>query len=436
MQTEAVVLNGEEGVSESIGGEAIEQRFSSSNLLFLALARLVSSLGSSMFNFALSLYVLDLTGSSAIFSMVLSAAILPSVIVNLAGGVLIDRFSKKQILILSEILSGVLTILFFLFFVWYPESITTLVVFAILLSVVQSFFILAVHASIPEIIQEEKVAAGNSILRIIHSRLMIVGPVAGAVAYSSLGMKAVIVLNGASFILGGVAMVCLKFKPMKERPSKPSAYWSELRESFTYLKTQPVLKFLLWMLVSINFLFVPMMVLVIPYINYQVLEVSGFQLAIIEGSFGLGAMLGGIYISVRKDSQKFIRKAFLLLGLQCLILILLLFPIAIPQADKAGITLGFSLLLVLLGAINMVQNIPLFTYFQLRIPEALRGRVLGLINVGILLSTPLGLWVYGLLLENFSWYYITTGSGLIILAICLTQRNNIHFQTLIQGLKK
>ncbi len=436
MSTEAVLLKKEEESMEAGNVLLHEHRASPGNLLFLSLARLISSLGSSMFNFALSLYVLDLTGSSAIFSLVLSAAILPSVIVNLIGGVLIDRFSKKQILILAEILSGVLTIMFFTLFLSYPENIGLFVVFAILLSVVQSFFILAIQASIPEIVNVEKVAAANSILQIINSMLMIVGPVIGALAYTAFGMKHVIWLNGASFIVGGIVMVFLKFRQMQREEGERSRYWSEVKKSFTYLKEEPVLKFLLWMLVTINFLFVPMMLLVIPYINYHVLQVSGMQLAIIEGSFGLGAMLGGIYISFRKNTSVFIRNAFLLLGLQCFLLLCLLFPILFEGADKNAITLGFSLLLVILGSINMIQNIPLFTYFQLRIPDHLRGRVLGLINVGILLSTPLGLWVYGVLLENFDWYYITSGSGIIILAICLTQRKNSHFQTLIKGLKK
>lgn len=68
----------------------------STNIIVFSLSRLITELGTSIFRFALSLYVLDLTGSSSMFALVLSFTYIPGIFVNIIAGVFVDRSRSKK----------------------------------------------------------------------------------------------------------------------------------------------------------------------------------------------------------------------------------------------------------------------------------------------------------------------------------------------------
>ena len=176
--------------------------------------------------------------------------------------------------------------------------------------------------------------------------------------------------------------------------------------------------------------FSPLSALVIPYINYNVLKVSGIQLSVIQGSWAAGAIIGGCLMSLKKNTFKLIKHVFVLIQAQALIMIMFCFPnLKIPLFDSRWvITITFSLLLIILGILNVMQNVPLYTYFQVRVAENLRGRVFAVFNVTIMLSSTIGLWVFGGILEYADWDQILVVSGIIMFIVSLLLNNNKYFK--------
>lgn len=111
-------------------------------------------------------------------------------------------------------------------------------------------------------------------------------------------------------------------------------------------------------------------------------------------------------------------------------MIMFCFPnLKVPLFDSRWvITITFSLLLIILGILNVMQNVPLYTYFQVRVAENLRGRVFAVFNVTIMLSSTIGIWIFGGILEFAKWDQILVVSGIIMLIVSVLLSKNTYFK--------
>lgn len=405
------------------------------NFILLVFGRMVSSMGSSVFNFALSLYVLDLTGSAAKFSMILGFSFLPLVFVNFLGGVFVDKHNKKRIMVLTDIISGFMVLVFMIMFAYYSKSIILFIGYSLILGTLQAFFGLAINASVPNWVHEEKVPQTNSTIQAIGAITNIAGPIIGALTYKAFGLQTVFLFNGIALILAGIVENFLQYhqQPSPTVGTAKGSYLDDIKVTFVYLNTRKILAFLFIFALVINFIFNSLMFLVLPYINYHVIKVSGFQLSLIQASGALGVVLGALMISMRSDHTFFLKKFFTLFRWQAILILLWLFPIlpVFSGTNKWPIAIVFSVLLVLYGGMNTAQNIPMISYFQLKIPEELRARVFGVFWAALFVTTPLGLWIYGLLLTKIKWFYVTLSSGILMIILGLLFASHKYFKEFV-----
>lgn len=410
------------------------------NFLLLMLGRLVSNIGTVAFNFALGLYVLDLTKSAAAFTMVISFAILPGVLVNILAGVIVDRNDRKKIIVISDILSGLGVFAFMLLFKLYSTSIILFIAYVIVLNMIQAFFTLALNASIPNIVSKDNVSKANSAFQALGAVINITGPILGALLYKSMGMEMIFFANAVSFILAGIAEMFLVFIKNNEdaEAKQQKNYLENVKEVFSYLNTQKILKFLLSIAVILNAVLNPMVLLVLQYITYNVIKISGIQLSLIQSSWAIGTIAGAVFVMSRKNVNPLLRKFFLLLEVQAVLIILWFFPRLhiFEGASKWTITLIYVFLILSYGMLNTIQNVPLLTHFQLKIPQELRGRVFGVLFTALNISTPIGMWIFGFALQKVDWVYVPVVSGLLVLGTCVIQSRNRHFKEFVANLEK
>ena len=407
------------------------------NFILLSFGRAVSGLGSSVFGFGMSLYVLDLTGSAAIFSLIFSLSILPGVLVNLFGSVFIDRGNKKQVMVAADIFSGVMVFLFLALFKANSQSILLFVVYSVSLSLVQSVFTLAISSSIPEFVDKDNVARVNSTMQALGASISIVGPILGAIAYKAIGLDMLFLLNGTALILAGLAEILLVYVYIAPERSVESgnSYFADMRFTFEYLGKYKVLAFFFIFAAIINFIYNPLMFVVLPYVNYNQIKVTGLQLSVIQAAAATGVIVSALVISVKKHLYKtLLRKFFTLFKAQAVLIMAWLFPV-IPifsNGSKWYIVVVFSMILILYGAMNTAQNIPMITYFQLKIPDNLRARIIGVFSTSLYITSPIGMWLYGILLENVKWTYVTFISGVVMLGLGIFAGRNKYYREFLQ----
>lgn len=410
------------------------------NFLILILGRIISITGSQVMTFALSVYVMEITNSPMAFTAVVSFGMLPAVLVNIFAGIFVDRHNRKRIIVLSDLITGIGELILLAFFIQNPKSLALILCLVIGLNLLQGFFGLALNASIPNIVSEDKVAKANSMFQSIGAVVGIIGPILGAIGFKAIGIKPLIIIDSASFLIEGILAVMLKFTQNTEKTKIESqkSYRENLKDIRKYLKKQEVISFFLTVAVILNFLYNPLMFVVLPYINYNIIKISAFQLSLLEAFIAFGTIAGAIFISIQKSNNNIMKKFFILLGIQCVLIMLWAFPqiSVFANLSKWMITIVFIVLLFSYSMLNVIQNIPIFTYFQLKIPEEIRGRMFGVLGTALGLSTPVGMWIYGVLLKVFSWYYVTFVSGVIMLLLCLYFRNKKTYKNFIIQLNK
>ncbi|MBD8499643.1 MFS transporter [Paenibacillus arenosi] len=385
------------------------------NFYVLLFSRIISELGSAMFTFSLSLFVLDTTGSALKYSFILTASIFTRVIANTIAGVIVDRFDKKALIIFAEFLNGFVLISLYVLFILNEMTWMIACVGSVLLSMCGSLLRVSIHSSIPTLLDELAANKANALFQSIGALVLIVGPLLAAVLYEWSTMAAVLLWSSLSYAASGLLLIGLTFPKRRQQLAKATVF-AELKETMSYIRDYSFLSYFLKISSFMNFILYPMMILVLPYIVYQVLKVTGTELAVIQACWALG-MIGGSLTMLRLPStQGFIRRFFDLLMLQGVIIIgWSLAGISwLHSFGNDPIIVLYCGMVFMIGVLQMFVQIPLYTYFQFRIAEQYRGKVWGVANTLTDITAPLGIWVYGLLLEGVSWVWIPIVSGIVV----------------------
>lgn len=414
----------------------MEQSVYKRNNLFLIIGRFISVLGTGILDFAISLYVLDITGSATMFSLVLGISILPQGLVNMFGGVFVDKYNKRKIMMITELISALIIVVFMIVFSFEGANMVFIIALVILLNATQGLYFLAVLADIPNIVGDELTTAANSAIQSIGAFSNIFGPVIGAIVYKSMGMRAILLLDAISFIAGALGVLVLKYEVKKIIVE--GSYIENIKIVLKYINEEKIIKFMLSITIIINFIYMPIINLVLPFITYDAIKISALQVSLIKSAAAVGTILGAITVTVIKKNTTILKNFFVLLAVQSILILLWIFPNVSPIStflNPFWITVIYIVLLLGFGIFSTVNNLPMIVYFQEKIPEELRARVFGSLNTALYLSAPLGMWIFGILLKKIEWGYITLASGVIMLVMCIIFKRNKHYKKFVKELK-
>ncbi len=350
------------------------------NIVIFSLSRLITELGTSIFRFALSLYILDLTGSASMFALVLSFTYIPGIFVNIFAGVFVDRSkNKKRIMVVSDFLSGTSILMLMLMFQFYHDSIWLFVVYAMIMSALQALFTLTLNSSVPDIVAPERVATVNSSNQSIGALISILGPVIGAAAYIKFGLEQIFLIEGFAFILSAFLNMFLQFSKRQGQMEEHKPYLESVKEVYRYIQRRAAIKYLLAIFVVVNFVIAPAVSLILPFIVYQALDMTPQQLSYIEAALAAGIIIGAIVVSVPSVNRFITNKIFILIQLQALMIILWMFPewSIFDTSTKVMLMVGYMIVLSLTGVFTTMGNIPMLSYVQIHTPEQIRASILG-----------------------------------------------------------
>lgn len=182
----------------------VEQKLFTKNFIFLILGQAISLFGNFILKLALSMYVLEQSGSASIFAAVLSIATIPTILLSPLGGILADRANKKNIMVILDILTGI-CVLCTSFFLYKENDIAIISILLVLLSILSAFETPTVQACIPSMLTGENITKGNAVVNQIASISYLIAPIMGAVVYSIFGLK--IVMYASIFCFFSTALL-------------------------------------------------------------------------------------------------------------------------------------------------------------------------------------------------------------------------------------
>ena len=164
----------------------MREKLFTKNFILLILGQLTSLFGNFILKLALSMYILELTGSAAIFAGILSAATIPSILLSPLGGILADRANKRNIMVTLDALTGA-AVLCAALFLSESNAIAVISMLLILLSVLGAFETPTVQACIPTMLRGDNITKGNAIVNQVASLSYLIAPMLGGVLYAMLG---------------------------------------------------------------------------------------------------------------------------------------------------------------------------------------------------------------------------------------------------------
>ncbi|MCC5666169.1 MFS transporter [Nostoc sp. CHAB 5784] len=213
------------------------------NLLLLFIGENISLIGDQFYLVALPWLTIQLTNSSVSVGTVLMAAAIPRAILMLIGGVVSDRFSPRLVMLVSNALRALLTILLTIIVSLQVTQLWHLYLFAITFGVVDGFFIPAAKSILPSLVSKEQLVASNTLLQATSQLILLIGPALGGLLIATSGIEKAFAIDAATFIFAVITLWLMKgtFKPNtvmiknSDASSKIVSLIAGIREGLNYL---------------------------------------------------------------------------------------------------------------------------------------------------------------------------------------------------------
>lgn len=405
-----------------------KSRLFSRDFTIMIIGQIISLFGNSILRFALSLYVLDLTGNAAVFGGILAISMIPTVLLSPFGGMLADRLPKQKIMWFLDFSTAGLIVVFAAL-MGLQLGVSLIAVTMTLLSIIQAFYQPSVVSSVPSLVEEDQLMAANGIVVQVQALSSLLGPIIGGILYGFLveqyGLFPILVVSAACFFLSAVMELFLHipFIPQKRQGSILRQVKGDLGEALHFLiKDNRSIAKLLIIIAGLNLFLSALFVVGLPYLIKIHLGLSAQMYGFAEAAMGLGSIIGGL-------SSGFLAKKFSLKQSYMYLLFssAALLPMALSLLFNSPglISYGLISLGVLLGMAGAsVFNIACQTYLQQSTPTNLLGKVGSFVTVIAICALPLGQAMYGLLfqaLAAFPWIPVLMGV-IISMILCLATK--------------
>ena len=391
------------------------------NFTLLILGQVSSLTGNYTLKFALSMYVLEQTGSASIFAGMLSAALLPTVLLSPFGGILADRANRKHIMVALDALSG-LSVLAAGLLLPLGRELWVIGALLVLLSVLAAFESPTVQACVPQMVSPQNLVQGNAVVSQVSAVTSLATPFLGSLFYTAFGIGPVFAAAGVCFWLTALLECMIHLEHQK--PPRTAGIGAIVREDLAVSahflrREQPdILKLLL--LAALAGMFVSGTAVVgFPYLVRTVLGLSATYYGAAESAMGAAAILGSLCAGLlgKKLRVRDLAAIFLSFGLS-------LFPIGFSFLLPVGTMARYGVLLFFFCVCQLgvcIFSTYAITLIQQRTPEQLMGKVMSCVFTLSMCAQPVGQMVYGALFDCFSdsvyWVLIPTGVLICLIAV-------------------
>ena len=381
----------------------MEQKLFSKDFTLVVIGQIISLFGNAAVRFALPLYLLNQTGSSALYGTVTACAFIPAILLSPVGGVVADRVNKRNIMVtLDFFTAGVITVFSLLMGMADLVLLTTVVL--MLLYGISGAYQPSVQASIPVLVTPKHSMAANSVVNTISSFASLMGPVLGGILYSTYGLKPVLRVCTACFVLSAVMEIFIKI-PFTA-PQSGGGIWQMVKgdfaESLRFIrKEKPVIGKALLVVCGINLFLSSMLMVGLPYMVTEVLYLDGALAnklyGFAEGALAAGGLAGGISAGVFAKKLSIQKAGNLIIASAVSV-----FPAGLALLVFSSGMLNYIILTVCCFCIMLFSTVfavQMLSFFQTETPQNLVGKVIAVILAVSMCAQPLGNVVYGILFE-------------------------------------
>ena len=407
----------------------MNQKLFSKDFTLVVVGQIISLFGNAAVRFALPLYLLNLTGSSALYGTVTACAFIPVILLSPVGGIVADRVNKRNIMVILDFFTAAV-ILTFSLLMDGENIILLLTVTLMLLYGIAGAYQPSVQASIPALTSQEHFIAANSVINTISSFASLIGPVLGGILYSTYGLKPVLWVCMVCFFISAVMEIFIQI-PFRKQSLKGGILKTaknDFAESIRFIRIEkPVIGKTLLVIYGINLFLSAMIIVALPYLVTEVLNLEASQAnklyGFAEGALAAGGLIGGISAGIFANKLSIHKSGNLVIA--CAICV---FPISAALILFSSGMINYiviTLCCFFIMIFSTIFTVQMMSFIQTETPQNLIGKVIAVILTVSMCAQPLGNALYGILFEICRGYEYTVVlfSGIISLIIAISTRN-------------
>jgi DHA3 family macrolide efflux protein-like MFS transporter len=369
----------------------------------------ISTFGSYLVQYAILWHLTLTTKSGIILALAAIFGFLPQAIVSIFAGVWADRVNRKVMIIIADSAIAVSTLALAFLMLSGVDDLWVIFLVMAVRSVGAGFQMPAISALLPQIVPTDKLMRVNGINSSIQSSLTLLAPVAAAAIYSTMSLTAIFFIDVVTAVIG-ISLLASIAVPTLERVNsaeKPS-YFKDLKEGIQYIFSNDLVR---WVMVIFGLVF---LLIVAPSNLSPLMLVRNFGsevwlLTVLELSFGIGMVLGGVLMATlgsKADRITMIVASSIAFGL-----------LAIGMGFTTNLIIFYALFFVV-GLAVPAFSTSAMTLLQETVEPERQGRVFGFVGIVMAVAMPLGMAVLGPLADvvPVEVLLIVTGAGTVIIA--------------------
>ncbi|MFZ4516144.1 MAG: MFS transporter [Acidimicrobiia bacterium] len=373
---------------------------------------LISNIGTWMQNVLLGAFGWTLTHSTFFVGVLFFAQLGPVLVLAPLGGLLADDFSRRRVVILTQAPQFVAAIVLAVIAFGGVTSPTMVALLVLIIGIFNALSMPAVLASLPGAVPAADLDGAVSLTTMQMNLSRVVGPAIGAALYALTNASAVFTLNALTYVVLMVAFAVARLAPRPPKSADP--FLHRLSGGFRLVKTDPVIRRVLGMMVTFSLLCLPFIGLM-PAIAAKQFQLDPKSLAygLLIATLGIGAVIGSL--SVGSIFAQMSRQRLMVLGFAgfSLAVFALAFVSTLPLAYPLVAFLGVTYFATVTALSNVLQR---------SVTESLRGRVTALWMMSFGGTVPIGVLLFGAIAQSSGLMpvlLVSAGCALVLAAVAL-----------------
>ena len=394
-----------------------------SNIKLLLLGRAVSLFGSTIYLIVLPLYILNTTKNLKTTGIFFAAVNFPTIIVSIFIGTIIEKFNKKNIILICDFLTSMLYFVLFLYLKNF-NSLSFLFLISLLINIVSKFFEIASKVLFSEINSPETLEKYNGLQSFMENTIIIVGPVIGTYLFVTFDFNLILIIVSLGYFLSFLQELFIKYEKNFDLSIEKTNFLEDFKEGISYIRSNKIILNFFILVMFLNFFIANNDEIINPGILIRKYEISEKLFGFSATSYGAGSVFAGIFIYYN-NKFKFLKKLKLLFILNSSLMCLLgLLSIILFKYNHYIYFIIFTFFQFLIGMITTFVNVPLISSFQKNIDIKYQSRffsILSFFSGGLI---PLGILYAGYLSSYIGAdiTYIINNLAIIII-VCLVFKN-------------
>lgn len=416
----------------------MKEIFGNRDFRLLWLGEAISLLGDQFHMIALPWLVLQLTGDAFLMGTVLALAAVPRAIFMLIGGAITDRYSPRNVMLMSNLSRMVLVTILTGIILTGAIELWMIYILSFLFGLADAFYFPASQAIVPSLVSKTVLQAANSIVYGTAQLSVFLGPVIAGVLISLLSanaasgdapdMRGIGIAFGIDTLTFAVSaftlwlMSATKRKNSEDVGEEEQSVIQSVREGFSYLWNDKLMRKVFIVSVWINFFLVGPLTIGIPVLADTQYAEGAAAFGIIMSGFGAGAFIGIILAGVLPRPKPryvgaFIMGVLSLMGIGEIILV-------VTNSTAVAV-----LAMAIAAAGNAWINVIMLTWLQSVAPENMMGRLMSVTMFAGIGVTPFAHILTGFLLE-ISPLFTFSITGILVIAIAIVMLRDKDIATM------